>query len=120
MPAFKYTFKIDGVAARIDQVEERVYALGDVEITEAEQPVAYAAACLFIASNLVELAGDVHEDGDMGQDFLDQALNALDSRWVGYAFESHRDIDELPTLTTEEVEERMAAMRARMSDFSIE
>lgn len=121
----KYFFKVDGQRATIDRDHECVVMLDGEKIAPEERFVAYGAACLFVAYNLVGLAGDVHEPGDMGDAFYERAYLDLESRWLDYVQDCHDEwsgenvpeAERVQPMTREECEEAVDAMRMRMSDF---
>lgn len=134
-----YGFKLDGKEAILDNANEQVFvyaaergrdgrAVVDTNcIPRAERFIAYGAACLHVANSLVGLAGDVHEVGDMGDAFYERAFEDLESRWLDYVEECHRqwsgesvpEADRVPAMTRGECEEALEAMRMRMSVFCV-
>ncbi|MBR5950126.1 MAG: hypothetical protein IKZ87_01685 [Actinomycetaceae bacterium] len=111
-------FKIDGVNATLNTKDECVVWHADEEIPADEQPSVYAAACLFISSRLVLYASSVHQESDMGDEFFEHAYIMLEARWIDYIVDRHAEDDSLPTLTREEAEERLDAMRNRMTHLT--
>lgn len=134
-----YEFCIDGYPAFLDNANEQVIVydretgrdgravVAENFIPRAERFIVYGASCLYVANCLVGLAGDVHEVGDMGDAFYERAFEDLESRWLDYVEECHKqwsgadipEADRVPPMTREQCEEALDAMRMRISFFKI-
>ena len=97
-----YSFKLDDKEAILDNANKQVIVYASESgrdgrsvvdancIPRADRFIAYGAACLHLANSLVGLAGDVHEVGDMGDAFYERAFEDLESRWLDYVEECHK------------------------------